>query len=160
MMQKFHSVQQDLVLFLADSYLLEVRIKILYTFQISDLVISLSFSLAVSNLDIESKLTSHYQASWHQQHNLFHTCTRPPCLEDLHRHAKLNLRALHKGTESGFRAYNIWFQTTVPFDFSNSFHPNISYITKVVTKFPLWFSGLPRATIVIDQRREVTDQDR
>ncbi|KAL0181007.1 hypothetical protein M9458_023413, partial [Cirrhinus mrigala] len=50
----------------------------------------------VSNLDIESKLTSHYQAPWHQQHNLFHTCTRPPCLEELHRHAKLNLRALHR----------------------------------------------------------------
>ncbi|KTF80849.1 hypothetical protein cypCar_00020836 [Cyprinus carpio] len=51
---------------------------------------------AVSNLDTESKLTSHYQAPWHQQHNLFHTCTQPPCLEELHRHAKLNLRALHK----------------------------------------------------------------
>uniref|UniRef100_A0A8C2K2S9 Nance-Horan syndrome b (congenital cataracts and dental anomalies) n=1 Tax=Cyprinus carpio TaxID=7962 RepID=A0A8C2K2S9_CYPCA len=59
---------------------------------ISDLVTSLSFSLAVSNLDTESKLTSHYQAPWHQQHNLFHTCTQPPCLEELHRHAKLNLR--------------------------------------------------------------------
>uniref|UniRef100_A0A671T470 Nance-Horan syndrome protein-like n=1 Tax=Sinocyclocheilus anshuiensis TaxID=1608454 RepID=A0A671T470_9TELE len=69
---------------------------------ISDLVTSLSFSLAVSNLDIESKLTSHYQTPWHQQRNLFHTCTRPPCLEELHRHAKLNLRALHRGTESGF----------------------------------------------------------
>ncbi|ROI16215.1 Nance-Horan syndrome protein [Anabarilius grahami] len=53
-------------------------------------------SFSVSNLDVESKLTSHYQASWHQQHNLFHTCTRPPCLEELHRHAKLNLRALHR----------------------------------------------------------------
>uniref|UniRef100_A0A8C1GLK6 Nance-Horan syndrome b (congenital cataracts and dental anomalies) n=1 Tax=Cyprinus carpio TaxID=7962 RepID=A0A8C1GLK6_CYPCA len=59
---------------------------------------------AVSNLDIESKLTSHYQASWHQQHNLFHTCTRPPCLEDLHRHAKLNLRALHKDQQQRQRS--------------------------------------------------------
>uniref|UniRef100_A0A8C1GL60 Nance-Horan syndrome b (congenital cataracts and dental anomalies) n=1 Tax=Cyprinus carpio TaxID=7962 RepID=A0A8C1GL60_CYPCA len=60
--------------------------------------------IAVSNLDIESKLTSHYQASWHQQHNLFHTCTRPPCLEDLHRHAKLNLRALHKDQQQRQRS--------------------------------------------------------
>ncbi|KAL1265891.1 hypothetical protein QQF64_003918 [Cirrhinus molitorella] len=59
---------------------------------------------AVSNLDIESKLTSHYQASWHQQHNLFHNCTRPPCLEELHRHAKLNLRALHRDQQQRQRS--------------------------------------------------------
>uniref|UniRef100_A0A3Q3XKW9 Nance-Horan syndrome b (congenital cataracts and dental anomalies) n=1 Tax=Mola mola TaxID=94237 RepID=A0A3Q3XKW9_MOLML len=49
----------------------------------------------VSNLDIESKLSLHYQAPWHQQHNVFHPCTRPPCLEELHRNAQLSLRALH-----------------------------------------------------------------
>uniref|UniRef100_A0A8C2K6G6 Nance-Horan syndrome b (congenital cataracts and dental anomalies) n=1 Tax=Cyprinus carpio TaxID=7962 RepID=A0A8C2K6G6_CYPCA len=59
---------------------------------------------AVSNLDTESKLTSHYQAPWHQQHNLFHTCTQPPCLEELHRHAKLNLRALHKDQQQRQRS--------------------------------------------------------
>ncbi|MEQ2240820.1 hypothetical protein ILYODFUR_019029 [Ilyodon furcidens] len=52
--------------------------------------------LAVSNLDIESKLSAHYQAPWHQQHNVFHPCTRPPCLEELHRNAQLSLRALHR----------------------------------------------------------------
>lgn len=52
---------------------------------------------AVSNLDIESKLSLHYQAPWHQQHNVFHPCTRPPCLEELHRSAQLSLRALHRG---------------------------------------------------------------
>ncbi|KAK3509549.1 hypothetical protein QTP70_003085 [Hemibagrus guttatus] len=51
---------------------------------------------AVSNLDIESKLTSHYQAPWHQQHNLFHPSTRLPCLEELHRHAQFTLRAVHR----------------------------------------------------------------
>ncbi|KAB5526097.1 hypothetical protein PHYPO_G00147810 [Pangasianodon hypophthalmus] len=51
---------------------------------------------AVSNLDIESKLTSHYQAPWHQQHNMFHPNTRLPCLEELHRHAQFSLRALHR----------------------------------------------------------------
>ncbi|XP_016404152.1 Nance-Horan syndrome protein-like isoform X3 [Sinocyclocheilus rhinocerous] len=60
--------------------------------------------IAVSNLDIESKLTSHYQAPWHQQHNLFHTCTRPPCLEELHRHAKLNLRALQRDQQQRQRS--------------------------------------------------------
>uniref|UniRef100_A0A8C2K935 Nance-Horan syndrome b (congenital cataracts and dental anomalies) n=1 Tax=Cyprinus carpio TaxID=7962 RepID=A0A8C2K935_CYPCA len=61
-------------------------------------------AVPVSNLDTESKLTSHYQAPWHQQHNLFHTCTQPPCLEELHRHAKLNLRALHKDQQQRQRS--------------------------------------------------------
>uniref|UniRef100_A0A672TA27 NHS actin remodeling regulator n=1 Tax=Sinocyclocheilus grahami TaxID=75366 RepID=A0A672TA27_SINGR len=60
--------------------------------------------IAVSNLDIESKLTSHYQTPWHQQRNLFHTCTRPQCLEELHRHAKLNLRALHRDQQQRQRS--------------------------------------------------------
>lgn len=55
---------------------------------------------AVSNLDIESKLSLHYQAPWHQQHNIFHPCTRPPCLEELHRNAQFSLRALHRGERS------------------------------------------------------------
>ncbi|XP_035992005.1 Nance-Horan syndrome protein isoform X2 [Fundulus heteroclitus] len=53
-------------------------------------------AVPVSNLDIESKLSGHYQAPWHQQHNVFHPCTRPPCLEELHRSAQLSLRALHR----------------------------------------------------------------
>lgn len=59
--------------------------------------------LAVSNLDIESKLSVHYQAPWHQQHNVFHPCTRPPCLEELHRNAQLSLRALHRGERGKIR---------------------------------------------------------
>ncbi|KAK1891215.1 Nance-Horan syndrome protein [Dissostichus eleginoides] len=51
---------------------------------------------AVSNLDIESKLSLHYQAPWHQHHNVFHPCSRPPCLEELHRSAQFSLRALHR----------------------------------------------------------------
>ncbi|XP_029354679.1 Nance-Horan syndrome protein [Echeneis naucrates] len=35
-------------------------------------------AVPVSNLDIESKVSLHYQAPWHQQHNVFHHCTRPP----------------------------------------------------------------------------------
>ncbi|KAK5609351.1 hypothetical protein CRENBAI_011330 [Crenichthys baileyi] len=53
-------------------------------------------AVPVSNLDIESKLSAHYQAPWHQQHNVFHPCTRPLCLEELHRNAQLSLRALHR----------------------------------------------------------------
>ncbi|XP_055363211.1 actin remodeling regulator NHS isoform X3 [Betta splendens] len=53
-------------------------------------------AVPVSNLDIESKLSVHYQAPWHQQHNVFHPCTRQPCLEELHRSAQLSLRALHR----------------------------------------------------------------
>ncbi|XP_055040281.2 actin remodeling regulator NHS isoform X2 [Misgurnus anguillicaudatus] len=61
-------------------------------------------AVPVSNLDVESKLTSHYQAPWHQQHNLFHPCTRPPCLEELHRHTKFNLRALHRDQQQRQRS--------------------------------------------------------
>nr|XP_015808980.2 actin remodeling regulator NHS isoform X2 [Nothobranchius furzeri] len=53
-------------------------------------------AVPVSNLDIESKLSAHYQAQWHQQHSMFHPCARPPCLEELHRSAQLSLRALHR----------------------------------------------------------------
>ncbi|GAA6218832.1 Nance-Horan syndrome protein-like [Lates japonicus] len=61
-------------------------------------------SKAVSNLDIESKLSVHYQAPWHQQHNVFHPCTRPPCLEELHRNAQLSLRALHRDEQQRQRS--------------------------------------------------------
>lgn len=63
---------------------------------LSFLPISLSLT-AVSNLDVESKLTAHYQAPWHQQRNVFHPSTRPECVEELHRQAKTSLWALHRG---------------------------------------------------------------
>ncbi|XP_036901548.1 NHS-like protein 1 isoform X6 [Sturnira hondurensis] len=49
---------------------------------------------AVSNLDEESRWTVHYTAPWHQQENVFLPSTRPPCVEDLHRQAKLNLKTV------------------------------------------------------------------
>ncbi|TMS13565.1 Nance-Horan syndrome protein [Larimichthys crocea] len=61
-------------------------------------------AVPVSNLDIESKLSLHYQAPWHQQHNVFHPCTRPPCLEELHRNAQLSLRALHRDEQQCHRS--------------------------------------------------------
>ncbi|XP_040896807.1 Nance-Horan syndrome protein [Toxotes jaculatrix] len=54
-------------------------------------------AVPVSNLDVESKLTKHYQAPWHQQRNVFHPATRPACVEELHRQANLSLWALHQG---------------------------------------------------------------
>ncbi|XP_070765010.1 actin remodeling regulator NHS isoform X1 [Enoplosus armatus] len=53
-------------------------------------------AVPVSNLDVESKLTAHYQAPWHQQRNVFHPATRPACVEELHRQASLSLWALHR----------------------------------------------------------------
>ncbi|KAM7405918.1 hypothetical protein PAMP_000331 [Pampus punctatissimus] len=61
-------------------------------------------AVPVSNLDIESKLSVHYQAPWHQQHNVFHPCTRPPCLEELHRNAQFSLRALHRDEQQSQRS--------------------------------------------------------
>ncbi|XP_042523860.1 NHS-like protein 1 isoform X1 [Dipodomys spectabilis] len=49
---------------------------------------------AVSNLDEESRWAVHYTAPWHQQENVFLPTTRPPCVEDLHRQAKLNLKSV------------------------------------------------------------------
>ncbi|RXN10084.1 Nance-Horan syndrome -like isoform X3 [Labeo rohita] len=51
---------------------------------------------ALSNLDIESKLSGHYQAPWHLQRNVFLPSTRPACVEELHRNAKQSLRALYR----------------------------------------------------------------
>ncbi|XP_053178075.1 actin remodeling regulator NHS [Scomber japonicus] len=53
-------------------------------------------AVPVSNLDVESKLTTHYQAPWHQQRNVFHPSTRPTCVEELHREASFSLWALHQ----------------------------------------------------------------
>ncbi|XP_017295403.1 Nance-Horan syndrome protein isoform X3 [Kryptolebias marmoratus] len=61
-------------------------------------------AVPVSNLDVESKLSAHYQAPWHQQHNIFHPCTRAPCLEELHRNAQLSLRALHRDEQQHQRS--------------------------------------------------------
>ncbi|KAL0164710.1 hypothetical protein M9458_040463, partial [Cirrhinus mrigala] len=46
----------------------------------------------VSNLDEEKKWTVHYTAPWHQQENVFLPGSRPACVEDLHRQAKVNLK--------------------------------------------------------------------
>ncbi|XP_037233271.1 Nance-Horan syndrome protein isoform X3 [Falco rusticolus] len=53
-------------------------------------------AVPVSNLDAESKLSVYYRAPWHQQRNIFLPSTRPPCVEELHHHAKQHLRALHR----------------------------------------------------------------
>ncbi|KAK7804702.1 hypothetical protein U0070_022405 [Myodes glareolus] len=52
--------------------------------------------LSVSNLDTESKLSTYYRAPWHQQRNIFLPATRPPCVEELHRHARQSLQALRR----------------------------------------------------------------
>ncbi|XP_067848766.1 actin remodeling regulator NHS isoform X2 [Heptranchias perlo] len=53
-------------------------------------------TVPVSNLDRESKLTVHYRAPWHQQENVLHPSTRPPCVEELHQCAKRKLQSLHR----------------------------------------------------------------
>ncbi|XP_055500900.1 actin remodeling regulator NHS isoform X2 [Leucoraja erinacea] len=50
----------------------------------------------VSDLDRESKLTVHFQIPWHQQKDLLHPLTRPPCIEELHQFAIQKLQSLHK----------------------------------------------------------------
>ncbi|XP_051909401.1 NHS-like protein 1 isoform X3 [Hippocampus zosterae] len=68
----------------------------------------------VSNLDEESKWTVHYTAPWHQQENVFLPGSRPPCVEDLHRQAKVNLksalRECDKLRKDGFRSSQYYSQ--------------------------------------------------
>ncbi|XP_036831860.1 NHS-like protein 1 isoform X5 [Oncorhynchus mykiss] len=69
---------------------------------------------AVSNLDEESKWTVHYTAPWHQQENVFLPGNRPPCVEDLHHQAKVNLktalRECDKLRKDGFRSSQYYSQ--------------------------------------------------
>ncbi|XP_039099506.1 NHS-like protein 1 isoform X2 [Hyaena hyaena] len=69
---------------------------------------------AVSNLDEESRWTVHYTAPWHQQENVFLPATRPPCVEDLHRQAKLNLKSVlrecDKLRRDGYRSSQYYSQ--------------------------------------------------
>ncbi|XP_016047389.2 NHS-like protein 1 isoform X2 [Erinaceus europaeus] len=69
---------------------------------------------AVSNLDEESRWTVHYTAPWHQQENVFLPTTRPACVEDLHRQAKLNLKSVlrecDKLRRDGYRSSQYYSQ--------------------------------------------------
>ncbi|KFP88818.1 NHS-like 1, partial [Apaloderma vittatum] len=69
---------------------------------------------AVSNLDEESRWTVHYTAPWHQQENVFLPSSRPPCVEDLHRQAKLNLKSVlrecDKLRQDGYRSSQYYSQ--------------------------------------------------
>ncbi|XP_026146640.1 NHS-like protein 1 isoform X5 [Carassius auratus] len=69
---------------------------------------------AVSNLDEEKKWTVHYTAPWHQQENVFLPGSRPSCVEDLHRQAKVNLktalRECDKLRKDGFRSSQYYSQ--------------------------------------------------
>ncbi|XP_035534319.1 NHS-like protein 1 isoform X3 [Morone saxatilis] len=80
--------------------------------------------IAVSNLDEESKWTVHYTAPWHQQENVFLPGSRPPCVEDLHRQAKVNLktalRECDKLRKDGFRSSQYYSQGPIFSDPSQS----------------------------------------
>ncbi|XP_060128702.1 NHS-like protein 1 isoform X3 [Zootoca vivipara] len=70
--------------------------------------------IPVSNLDEESRWTVHYTAPWHQQENVFLPTSRPPCVEDLHRQAKLNLKSVlrecDKLRRDGYRSSQYYSQ--------------------------------------------------
>ncbi|XP_069464187.1 NHS-like protein 1 isoform X3 [Ambystoma mexicanum] len=69
---------------------------------------------AVSNLDEESKWTVHYTAPWHHQENVFLPASRPPCVEDLHQQAKVNLKSVlrecDKLRRDGYRSSQYYSQ--------------------------------------------------
>ncbi|KTG06621.1 hypothetical protein cypCar_00005638 [Cyprinus carpio] len=81
---------------------------------------------AVSNLDEEKKWTVHYTAPWHQQENVFLPGSRPSCVEDLHRQAKVNLktalRECDKLRKDGFRSSQYYSQGPTFSGSTNSQH--------------------------------------
>ncbi|KAB5539934.1 hypothetical protein PHYPO_G00095030 [Pangasianodon hypophthalmus] len=85
--------------------------------------------IAVSNLDEESKWTVHYTAPWHQQENVFLPASRPACVEELHRQAKVNLktalRDCDKLRKDGFRSSQYYSQGPT---FSGSVHSRSSQL--------------------------------
>ncbi|XP_043075462.1 NHS-like protein 1 isoform X3 [Puntigrus tetrazona] len=82
--------------------------------------------IAVSNLDEEKKWTVHYTAPWHQQENVFLPGSRPACVEDLHRQAKVNLktalRECDKLRKDGFRSSQYYSQGPTFSGSTNSQH--------------------------------------
>ncbi|KAK3542381.1 hypothetical protein QTP86_025846 [Hemibagrus guttatus] len=84
---------------------------------------------SVSNLDEESKWTVHYTAPWHQQENVFLPSSRPACVEELHRQAKVNLktalRDCDKLRKDGFRSSQYYSQGPT---FSGSAHSRSSQL--------------------------------
>ncbi|XP_007239317.3 NHS-like protein 1 isoform X2 [Astyanax mexicanus] len=70
--------------------------------------------LPVSSLDEESKWSVHYTAPWHQQENVFLPGSRPPCVEELHLQAKVNLKTVlrecDKLRKDGFRSSQYYSQ--------------------------------------------------
>ncbi|TSN67122.1 NHS-like protein 1 [Bagarius yarrelli] len=69
---------------------------------------------AVSSLDDESKWSVHYTAPWQQQENVFLPGSRPPCVEELHCQAKVNLKTVlrecDKLRKDGFRSSQYYSQ--------------------------------------------------
>ncbi|XP_047677648.1 NHS-like protein 1 isoform X1 [Tachysurus fulvidraco] len=70
--------------------------------------------IPVSSLDEESKWSVHYTAPWHQQENVFLPGSRPPCVEELHGQAKVNLKTVlrecDKLRKDGFRSSRYYSQ--------------------------------------------------
>ncbi|XP_050995454.1 NHS-like protein 1 isoform X3 [Labeo rohita] len=87
---------------------------------------SVSCFPSVSNLDEEKKWTVHYTAPWHQQENVFLPGSRPACVEDLHRQAKVNLktalRECDKLRKDGFRSSQYYSQGPTFSGSTNSQH--------------------------------------
>lgn len=63
------------------------------------------FLIAVSSLDEESKWSVHYTATLHQQENVFLPGSRPACVEDLHRQAKVNLKTVLRGQRQKLQSF-------------------------------------------------------
>ena len=123
----------------------------------SDLLcLRLSLSLtAVSNLDVESKLTAHYRAPWHQQRNVFHPSTRPACVEDLHRQANFSLWALHRGEAphcrhadvkpNSWHSFSLCLSPSLSLFFWHDIENNslISSVANFILKSRLWVKCFP-----------------
>ncbi|XP_016140506.1 NHS-like protein 1 isoform X4 [Sinocyclocheilus grahami] len=99
---------------------------------------------AVSSLDEESKWSVHYTAPWHQQENVFLPGSRPACVEDLHRQAKVNLKTVlrecDKLRKDGFPSSQYYSQS--PAFSATSLCENLHLDEEKTEKKKKWFKVL------------------
>ncbi|XP_046724983.1 LOW QUALITY PROTEIN: Nance-Horan syndrome protein [Silurus meridionalis] len=90
----FHELERELAV--TDRRLRDLREKVRRVERSTEELDHKQETVPVSSLDVESKLSEHFQSAWQLHRNVFIPSSRPPCVEELHHNTKQSLRALHR----------------------------------------------------------------
>ncbi|XP_017342192.1 actin remodeling regulator NHS isoform X2 [Ictalurus punctatus] len=90
----FHELERELAS--TDRRLRDLREKVRRMERSTEELDPKQEAVPVSSLDVEVKLSEHFQSAWQLHRNVFVPSSRPPCVEELHQNAKQSLRALHR----------------------------------------------------------------